>query len=174
MSVGETTSPYGAKGDGSSPQTPRRDHCPSTDRPGWLWPGYHCAQDKELQRTYGITCDDYWRLFAEQEGVCARCQQPPNPNRRMVVDHDGTEILGLCHFRCNRSLDAKLRRYAADPPGRRLGLSVPADRLAKIERRYQAKRERWRRDHPSADAPSPADDYHAKVNAALEATKQGA
>lgn len=169
--VGETTVPYGDERGRLTPQTPRRPHCPNTERPGWLWIGYHCAQDKELQRTYGITCDQYWRLFAEQDGRCARCRREPNPTRRMVVDHDGAEVLGLCHFRCNRSLDAKLRRYAADPPGRRLGLTIPAGRLRAIERRYRAKRERREQNRP---APEPAaDDFHARTQAALQATKQG-
>jgi hypothetical protein len=164
----------------TTPTPPVRDHCPNVDpQPRWLPPDkFHCQQDHYLQSTYGITCDDYWQLYELQDGRCAICWVPHRPSERnLVVDHNHRtgSIDGLCHFGCNRRLHDRLRRYLANPPGRRMGLAVPPDRLAKIERRYAAKREAWRRDHPpTPPAPVPTDDYHAKVAAALEATKQGA
>jgi recombination endonuclease VII len=153
--------------------TPEAPHCPNSHRPGWLLSKFHCPQDKELQRTYGITCEQYWVLFEDQQGLCGPCGKPPRA-RRLVVDHDpDTGDIGLAHFGCNRSLDIRKRRYVKDPPGRRLGLKVPADRLRKIERRRRQKREAASRAKPQ---PTPdvagMSAYAAKVAAARRATER--
>lgn len=130
---------------GLTPLTPHRTHCPHRDRPKptWLPPRqFCCPQDHYLQATYGISCDDYWRLFADQGGRCAICRRPPKPGRRLVVDHDhdtGT-IDGLCHFGCNRRLPTNLRRYLTNPPGRAAGLQVAPAKLKAIQAKDRAKR----------------------------------
>lgn len=124
--------------------TPVVPHCPSRERPDWLLSKFHCTQDHELQRRYGITCADYWGLFELQGGRCAICHRRPGPKRRLVVDHDhdtGT-VDGLVHFGCNRRLTTVYRRYLAGPPGRRVGLVVPAAKLQAIEARYRQKQTR--------------------------------
>lgn len=121
--------------------TPVVPHCPNVDRPTWLLSKFHCAQDHELRRRYGITCGDYWGLFERQGGRCGICHRRPSPGRRLVVDHnhDTGAVDGLCHFGCNRRLTSEYRRYLADPPGRQAALVVPAAKLRAIEDRYRQK-----------------------------------
>lgn len=62
-------------------------------------------------RAYGITTDDYDRMFAEQRGVCLICDQPETAMRDgkvkpLAVDHDhrtGQVRALLCH-RCNAAI----------------------------------------------------------------------
>jgi hypothetical protein len=62
--------------------------------------------------TYGITKDDYDRMFAEQYGVCAICAQPETARhgngetRALHIDHDHKtgRVRGLLCTRCNYSL----------------------------------------------------------------------
>lgn len=146
---------------------------------------------RDLERRYGITLAQYVELLELQGGVCAVCGKPPKPGKPLVVDHnhDDLAIDGLVHGSpCNRRLLQQVRRYLADPPGRRLGLVVPAE----LEQATIAKRERakvaarasrasnraTRRATPGpAPAPSlrdtiramtrPEDDFAAEVEAAL-------
>lgn len=50
----------------------------------------------------GITVDDYERMFADQHGVCAICEQP-ELTRRLSVDHnhESGAVRGLLCHRCN-------------------------------------------------------------------------
>lgn len=45
------------------------------------------AADLRLQRTYGISLDEYEKLLAFQDGTCAICGRPPF-KFRLNVDHD--------------------------------------------------------------------------------------
>ena len=60
-----------------------------------------------LKSTYGITLEEYDRLFALQSGVCAICQQ--SSSKALHVDHDHATgmVRGLLCPRCNRFLMAK-------------------------------------------------------------------
>lgn len=62
-------------------------------------------RDKALLRTYGITREEYERILASQDGVCAICHQPPGA-RRLCVDHDHKTgfVRGLACWRCNYGL----------------------------------------------------------------------
>jgi hypothetical protein len=142
--------------------TPARTYCPNRGqpKPSWLPPRqFCCPQDHYLQGTYGITCDDYWRLFEAQDGRCAICRMPPR-GRRLVVDHDHDTgaIDGLCHFGCNRRLPTGLRRYLTDPPGRVVGLRVSPAKLKVIQADDAAKRlrERERRAAKATERPGPS------------------
>lgn len=74
---------------------------------------YASSLDCHLQKTYGITEDDYWRMHAEQDGRCAICDSEEtrvNNNshqaQRLAVDHchkTGT-VRGLLCSRCNHTL----------------------------------------------------------------------
>jgi len=44
-------------------------------------------RDKRLQKTYGITADDYQRMLEEQDYGCAICKGDGG-ERRLHVDHD--------------------------------------------------------------------------------------
>jgi hypothetical protein len=66
-----------------------------------------------LRRNYGITPEQYDEMFASQNGVCALCAQPADPNgvraaSRLHVDHDhetGRVRSLLCNH-CNRGIGA--------------------------------------------------------------------
>lgn len=91
-----------------------------------------------LRRVYGLTLQDYGRIFDDQRGVCAICRDrdtvvmPYDPAVGLVVDHDhdGGHVRGLLCARCNsgigllgddpRNLDAAaeyLRRTKAKQEG---------------------------------------------------------
>lgn len=83
-------------------------------------------QDKQLKRYYGITLLDYMRLFEEQGGVCAICQEPETMTLRgrvksLSVDHDHATgyVRALLCSACNRALgyfrdNERLVQAAAD------------------------------------------------------------
>jgi hypothetical protein len=109
-------------------------YCPNRNPPAWLWPGYHCRQDRDLRIRYGITCEDYWGLFERQRRRCAVCGRPPGAWRLAVDhDHDSGLVRGLAHSRCQRWITTAVVRYLADPPGREVGLVVPAAKLRRLE-----------------------------------------
>jgi len=71
---------------------------------------YDPAKEREasLKRLYGITLEDYKKLFQEQKGVCAICKEykVTNKSDKLYVDHNHTtgNVRGLlCHF-CNQGL----------------------------------------------------------------------
>jgi ribosomal protein L37E len=58
----------------------------------------------KLKLKYGITPEDYERMFEEQGGVCAVCEKPSA--KRLCVDHDHATgiVRGLLCTPCNLSL----------------------------------------------------------------------
>lgn len=59
-----------------------------------------------LKRKYGITVDDYERMFLSQNGLCFLCGVPPRINRPLSIDHCHVESRVrrlLCEI-CNLSL----------------------------------------------------------------------
>jgi hypothetical protein len=139
-------------------------------KPDWLWPGYCCSLDKELQRNYGITCADYNRMFINQEGLCAikSCRQPPG-TYKLAVDHDPEtgEIRGLIHMRHNRLLTKEVVEYVTNPPARKFGLKVSKAKQRKLDQRRKA---RQKRPEPNGQTPQPASDlsYEEAIKAILE------
>lgn len=63
-------------------------------------------RDARLQATYGITLDEYNKILAAQNGVCAICKVPHHPERPLVVDHDhdSGEVRGLLCSECNTGI----------------------------------------------------------------------
>lgn len=57
---------------------------------------------------YGMTTDDWWRLFNAQEGKCLLCHRKFTSKRRPNIDHDHTtgEVRGLLDTYCNVTLGA--------------------------------------------------------------------
>lgn len=165
----------------SSYSPPPSPHCQNRGpRPSWLLDKWHCDQDHRLDQKYGIRCEDYWRLFELQEDRCALCGYKPRRYRLAVHHRHGTgEIDALLHGPCNRVLDPllwllpRLVRLMVDPPGRQLGLVVPAAKLRRLEAKDRAKRDRTR-SRTNGGPDRTTDDFHARTQAALEATKQGA
>src|SRR3954469_13937079 len=56
-----------------------------------------------LKRKFGISLEDYDRLWANQHGGCAICGDPPEPGAHLHVDHDHEDGRGrgLLVVRCN-------------------------------------------------------------------------
>jgi Recombination endonuclease VII len=74
-----------------------------------------------LKRKYGLSLEDYERMFAAQGGVCAICLETRPEERTLHVDHDHETgaIRGLLCFRCNNAIgdlreDFDLFQRAAD------------------------------------------------------------
>jgi hypothetical protein len=70
-------------------------------------------KDKKLQKEFGITLKDYNKLFQEQNGVCAICNQPEkifskkaNQIISLAIDHNHQtgKIRGLLCSDCNTGL----------------------------------------------------------------------
>ena len=61
---------------------------------------------RSLKNKFGLTLDDYDRLYEQQHGVCAICGGINDGGRRLLVDHDHkTErVRGLLCIRCNSLL----------------------------------------------------------------------
>ena len=69
------------------------------------------ARKAHLQHKYGITPEQYDRMFQDQNGVCAICKQPETASRAgkiklLSVDHSHItkQIRGLLCDNCNKSL----------------------------------------------------------------------
>ena len=70
--------------------------------------------NKTLKRKYGITLEQYDKLFAAQGGVCALCKRAETTKRRkkgegrerLAVDHchDTGRVRGLLCFKCNTAI----------------------------------------------------------------------
>lgn len=80
------------------------------------------AKNYRLYKTYGITLDDYNRMFELQKGVCLICGALPK-TKTLCVDHrhvkgykertpeeKANEVRGLLCFLCNKGLGAIERR----------------------------------------------------------------
>lgn len=63
------------------------------------------AHASRIKSKYGISSDDYNRLFNLQGGRCAICRNPP-AKKQLAVDHDHTTglVRGLLCSRCNDEL----------------------------------------------------------------------
>ena len=91
-----------------------------------------------LRNKFGLTPEEYGRLFEAQGGVCALCDGPPTPGISLHVDHDhGTgEIRGLLCVRCNNALGL----FREDPDVLRR-----AARYVSADAKHRSQRARWER-----------------------------
>ena len=79
-------------------------------------------RDNYYKRKYGITLEDYNRMFAEQKGRCAICETHQcDTGRAFAVDHDHKtgKVRGLLCQACNTAIgklqdDPKLIQRAAE------------------------------------------------------------
>lgn len=96
------------------------------------------AHARHIARTYGITPEQYWQLYAHQGGRCYICRRATGRRRRLAVDHDhsccpgstscGKCVRGLLCKTCNHNIIGHLRddpeaglrihQYLTDPPAR--------------------------------------------------------
>ena len=73
-----------------------------------LWKQTHPEAVLRINRRYryDLEPEDYNRLLAAQEGVCAICRQPCPTGRPLSVDHDADslQVRGLLCFNCNTGI----------------------------------------------------------------------
>lgn len=65
------------------------------------------AADRRLRLHYGITLEEYNKVFAHQGKVCAICKRPVKLGKaRLAVDHCHTTglVRGLLCWSCNRAI----------------------------------------------------------------------
>ena len=67
------------------------------------------ARWRAIKKKYGLGREDYFRILAEQGGVCFICQRDPlkiRPKRNLSVDHchETGKIRGLLCYGCNHRL----------------------------------------------------------------------
>lgn len=74
-------------------------------KPRWAALNPEKVLARELRRTYGLTVAEFYRMLAEQGGVCAACRKPCY-RKRLSVDHDHKTgaVRGLLCQRCNSAL----------------------------------------------------------------------
>lgn len=66
---------------------------------------------RNLRLKYGVSLEDYERMMADQDGVCAICRQPEsisrtNGSKPLAVDHDHDtgDVRGLLCGKCNTGI----------------------------------------------------------------------
>lgn len=99
------------------------------NKTGKAWKKAHPEAMRVYQlRKYGLTPEDYRRMFVAQDGRCAICEQPPKSGRRLCVDHDHgtTQNRALLCVKCN----AGLGNFCDNP-----GLLLAAERYLQQHRR---------------------------------------
>ena len=71
-----------------------------------LWNKTKAGLNSQLKSIYGINIEEYNRLFKEQNGGCAICNNPNVNDRRLCVDHSHItgKVRGLLCHRCNSAL----------------------------------------------------------------------
>lgn len=63
--------------------------------------------DRRLRTIYGISADDFDKMLADQDGVCAFCKGgPARKTKRLFVDHchETGRVRGLLCLSCNQAL----------------------------------------------------------------------
>jgi hypothetical protein len=88
------------------------------------------AHAKHVEKTYGITANQYELLYAGQGGLCVICHKAKGISKRLAVDHDHAtgKVRGLLCTTCNtivigRYDQAALLRaveYLNNPPAQRI------------------------------------------------------
>ena len=81
-----------------------------------------CERSRHYKRSYGISLEDYERMYAEQGGVCKICSLPANHNsNHLCIDHchETGKVRALLCDLCNRGLgyfkdDTRLLDRASD------------------------------------------------------------
>lgn len=87
------------------------------------------AAGRRVEKTYGLTPDEYEALYRAQGGVCFVCRRATGATKRLAVDHDhgccpgptscGECVRGLLCLICNRTMghyrdSAETAQRAAD------------------------------------------------------------
>ena len=86
-----------------------------TPHPGPRCSTHHRAKRKarrtynhatHIMELYGLTTDEYWKIYEFQGGKCAICQRATGAKKKLSVDHDHAtgEVRMLACQPCNRML----------------------------------------------------------------------
>ncbi len=69
------------------------------------------AQEARWLKTYGLTAEEYWRIYEFQGRVCAICQRATGATKRLSVDHCHRTglVRGTLCTTCNRNVLGHLR-----------------------------------------------------------------
>lgn len=97
-----------------------------------------------VEKTYGITGEQYWALYEAQGGRCAICRWASGKTKRLAVDHDHEtgQVLGLLCGRCNVNRGFYGNEtlvtwigYNLDPPAPKIigDVRVAEDRFAELD-----------------------------------------
>jgi recombination endonuclease VII len=94
-----------------------------------------------VEKTYGISAEDYKKLYEAQGGRCAICKRATGAARRLAVDHDHKtgEVRGLLCKPCNRyglgmfarddpEIFDRAADYLRNPPARKILRNDETDR----------------------------------------------
>ena len=99
------------------------------------------SHGNRIEKVYGITPEQYWAIYAAQDGRCAICQRGMGKSKRLAVDHDHTRgcghdpkhacpqcVRGLLDNTCNAIVVgrydiqalARAIHYLVDPPAQKV------------------------------------------------------
>ncbi len=86
--------------------------------------GRAATQQRNLRRRFGVTLEQYDRIYSSQGGACAICKEPETNTykgkiRRLSVDHchKTGRVRGLLCFQCNTNLGILEDEKFADRAG---------------------------------------------------------
>ena len=74
---------------------------------------FKASRNRHLKANYGITLDDYNKIYEDQSGLCAICKRPESrlfnqygKCRHLAVDHnhDTKQVRGLLCGACNQAI----------------------------------------------------------------------
>ena len=62
--------------------------------------------EKQLKDRFGITPEQYWEIYANQNGVCRICKRPQTVGLKLDVDHNHktNKVRGLLCRNCNTGI----------------------------------------------------------------------
>lgn len=68
--------------------------------------GKNIIRNWQYKNNYGITLEQYNKMFKKQKGVCYICGNENQINKKLCVDHDHKtgRVRGLLCYGCNRSI----------------------------------------------------------------------
>lgn len=98
------------------------------------------SHDRHIGETYGITSEEYWKIYEHQGGRCYICRRGTGARKRLSVDHCHKTgvVRGLLDTPCNVRVLGHLRDdiealqraidYLKDPPAvRAIGIRITPD-----------------------------------------------
>jgi hypothetical protein len=97
------------------------------------------AHARWIEKTYGITAEDYQALYEAQGGACYICQRAKGISKKLSVDHDHATgyVRGLLCTSCNKFLGLirdnpwaglRINEYLRFPPAfKTIGRKKPSE-----------------------------------------------